>query len=246
LNVIVKGTSDMKKVILVGSSGHARVIADIIEKGGQFEIAGLVDTYVPIGSSAFGYTVLGTESDIPPLSSKLELAGGIVAIGDNWIRTQLVARIRALAPEFEFVSAIHPSAVIARDVTIGAGTVVMAGAIINSNTTIGDFCVINTGTTVDHDCRIENFASLCPGVTLGGTVRIGQGSFVGLGARVVNNIDIGKYSLVGAGATVIKNIGDQVVAYGTPARTIRTRRPGENSEFSRHSPLSASSPLAED
>jgi acetyltransferase-like isoleucine patch superfamily enzyme len=57
----------------------------------------------------------------------------------------------------------------------------------------------------------------------GGRVALGTCAAVGLGAKVVHNVRIGAHAVVGAGALVLQDVPDQVVAYGTPARVIRSR-----------------------
>lgn len=103
----------------------------------------------------------------------------------------------------------------------------MAGAVVNSYSTVGEFCILNTNCSLDHDCRLGNFVSLAPNSCAGGTVEIGDFAAVCLGANVVHRIKIGANTVVGAGATVLKDLPANVLAFGTPARIIRERQPGE-------------------
>ncbi|MBZ5749047.1 acetyltransferase [Metabacillus rhizolycopersici] len=214
-----------ENIVIFGSGAHSKVVIDIIEKSNQFSILGLIDHCWPRGSVVNGYKILGDDSSVEEIHHQIH--GGIVAIADNFVRSKVVAKIMSVCPDFKFVSAIHPASVIGRDVKIGDGTVVMAGAVINSNSLIADHCIINTQSSVDHDGLIENFASLAPGVTLGGNVRIGEYSAISLGANVIHSRIIGKHSVIGAGSTVVSDIDSHVVAYGIPARTIRKREIGE-------------------
>jgi len=216
-----------QNIVIVGSSGHAKVIIDIVEKEDKFNIVGLLDAFKKIGESAFGYDIIGEEKDLPQLKKKHQLTGGIIAIGDNWIRSIVRNKIQEIDDSFIFVSTIHPSAVIARGVTIGTGTVLMAGTVVNSNSRIGDFCIINTNASIDHDSKMNNFSSIAPGVTTGGNVSIGEFTAVSLGANVIHGVKIGKHSVIGSGSVALKNIDDYVVAFGTPARTVRERKKGE-------------------
>ena len=217
----------MDRIFVVGCSGHAGVVIDIIEKQGIYAIAGLIDTYVPAGAEAFGYRVLGTERDLPRLMAEHGVGAGVIAIGDNATRHRVAEAIGEVAPEFGFVAAIHPSAQIARGVSIGPGTVVMAGAVINTNARIGAHCIVNTSASVDHDNVLERYSSVGPRATTGGNVRLGEFSALALGASVIHGRSIGAHSVVGATATVLRDIPAAVVAYGTPARVIRDRKPGE-------------------
>jgi acetyltransferase-like isoleucine patch superfamily enzyme len=103
----------------------------------------------------------------------------------------------------------------------------MAGAIINPNSTIGEHCIVNTASSIDHDSILERFSSVAPGVITGGNVRVGEFSALSLRAAVIHGCSIGPHTIVGAGATVLKDIPAFAVAYGTPARVVRTRAAGE-------------------
>jgi sugar O-acyltransferase (sialic acid O-acetyltransferase NeuD family) len=217
----------MDSIVIFGASGHSGVVIDIIEKQGAYAIAGLIDTYIPAGSERFGYRVLGTEHDLPLLIGELGIVRGVVAIGSNFARCAMARRILYAAPEFRFIPAIHPSAQIARGVSIGPGTVVMAGAVINTNSWIGEHCIVNTNASVDHDNVLERFSSLGPRAVTGGNVRLCEYSVLALGASVIHGRTIGAHAVVGAGATVIRDIPELVVAYGTPAVVARTRQPND-------------------
>ena len=217
----------MARIFLVGCSGHASVVADIVRKEGLNLVAGVIDSFVPAGTDVLGVSVLGAESDLPRLMAVHNVHAGIVAIGDNFTRHSMVEKIRSKCPDFTFVQAIHPSAQIGMNVRIGEGTVVMAGVIINPNSTIGEHCIVNTSSSVDHDNTLERFSSLAPGVVTGGNVRLGEFSALSLGAAVIHGCSIGPHTIVGAGATVLKDIPAFAVAYGTPARVVRARAAGE-------------------
>jgi sugar O-acyltransferase (sialic acid O-acetyltransferase NeuD family) len=217
----------MKPIAIVGASGHARVVIDIVEKTGQYAIVGLIDSFRPRGEGCLGYSILGSEDDIPSILAGNACEGIVIAVGDNWARFQLWEKIRRISERLHLTAAIHPSAQIARDVVIGAGTVAMAGVVLNTGARIGAGCILNTSSTVDHDCDLGDFSSLGPGVTIGGNVRIGKLSAISLGAKVIHGMKVGEYSVVGAGATVVRDVPDRVVAYGTPARVIRSRAPGD-------------------
>jgi sugar O-acyltransferase (sialic acid O-acetyltransferase NeuD family) len=108
--------------------------------------------------------------------------------------------------------------VIAEDVSIGAGTVIMPNAVVNTGCKIGCHCIINTASTVDHDDTISDYVHLSPGVHLSGTVSIGEESWLCTGAVVSNNLNICNGCIVGAGSVVIRDIGTPGTYYGVPAK----------------------------
>ncbi|MDQ6423266.1 acetyltransferase [Paenibacillus sp. LHD-117] len=213
------------RIILFGAGGHAKTVIDTIEKQGIYEIIGLLDGGKPAGEIVFGYEVLGDESWLEDRANRAD--GAIVAIGDNWKRGLVAQTIRRIRPGLPFVTAIHPSAVIARGARIGAGSVVMAGSVISCDVEIGDHTVLYPLASVDHDSKIGSFVSFAPKGTTGGNVTIGEYTAVAIGATIIHGVTIGEHSVIGAGSTLIRDIGSHTVAFGTPARPIRSRLSGE-------------------
>jgi len=194
---------------LIGASGHAKVILDCLGDAG-IAVRGLFDRN-PAVKSLKGYDVLG---DYTASHQEEPL---IVSIGDNKIRAKLVEQ----AGNKAFGKAIHPSALIAEDVEIGEGTVVLHGAVIQSSSEIGKHVIVNTSSTIDHDCVVGNFAHIAPKVTLCGLVSVGEGTLIGVGTVVIPGVKIGKWCVIGAGSVVLKDIPDYAVAFGNPARVIK-------------------------
>jgi sugar O-acyltransferase (sialic acid O-acetyltransferase NeuD family) len=215
------------KILILGASGHAKVIIDLIERSGQHEVVGLLGEDRPDDGTLCGYLVMGRIEDLPSICRAQDVQCLVAGIGDNWSRSETICRVGELRPGSRFLTASHPSAQIARDVEMGEGTVVMAGAVINSGAQIGRHCIINTGARVDHDCVLGDFVSIAPGATLGGNVRIGTGSAISLGVGVIHGMTIGEDTVIGAGAIVLEDVPAGVVAYGLPARVVRARARGE-------------------
>ncbi|KGE19335.1 acetyltransferase [Paenibacillus wynnii] len=215
----------MEKIIVFGAGGHAKAVIDVIEKAGLYEIIGILDSYKTPGSIVYGYEILGDEQVVSNMGG--QIYGGIIAIGDNWRRSQLVNQLTSIHPDFNFISAVHPSAMVAKGTVIGQGSVIMAGAVIGSDTIIGDHCILYSQASVDHDSTLGNFVTFAPNTATGGNVHIGDFSVISIGANIIHSIVIGEHTVIGAGSTVLSNISDYCVAYGTPARIVRTRLLGE-------------------
>lgn len=200
----------MKQIVIIGASGHGKVVADIIEKSGNI-VRGFLDDNA--SGEVFGYSILGQVCDYNNYDSECEF---VIAIGDNQVREKIANSIK----QVKLFTAIHPSVCMAKDVIIGQGTVVMANAVINSSAKIGFNCIINTGVIVEHDNFIGNYVHLSPKVSLGGTVNIGKSTHIGIGATVRNNITITDNCIVGAGAVVVNDILNSGTYVGVPARKI--------------------------
>jgi len=210
-------------VAVIGGGGHSKVIIDILEKMGGMRIVGIVDANLPMDQHVLGYEVLGRDADLCRLISDRGIQGLVMAIGDNWRRSRIVASIQSICPTIEFPNAIHPSAELAKNVHLGIGSVFMAGCVVNSEAAIGNFCILNTNCSVDHDGKVGDFASFAPNSCAGGAVKVGDFTAVCLGANIIDRLTIGSHTVVGAGATVLCDLPSHVVAYGTPARIVRSR-----------------------
>ena len=217
----------MKNIVLIGGGNQAHYTIDIVNKEGKYKIVGIIDSEHEIGVNRFGYQVLGRQEDIKSLIDEYAIDGGIISVGDNWIRSHIATGILAIKPDFNFVNAIHPSVVIGENVEIGAGVVVMAGVIINPKAKIGNFAFLATGAQIEHDCIIEDFASVSAGSIMGGYVHIKKYAAVTLGVTIVDRVSIGENSVIGSGSLVTKSIPDNVLAYGAPAKVMRNREEGE-------------------
>ncbi|KAA1246934.1 NeuD/PglB/VioB family sugar acetyltransferase [Aquimarina sp. RZ0] len=217
----------MEKVLVIGASGHAKVIVEAIELGQEYEVYGFIDSYKSTSEKVLGYEIFGKEEIIPDLMNK-GVNKAIIGIGDNWTRFLMYEKLSQTCPKLEFISVIHPSAVISPYSEIGRGTVILASGIVNTDAVVGDFCIINTKATFGHDCIMKNFSSLASGATIGGAVHVGEFTAVSLGVTVLQKLSIGKHSVIGAGAVVTNDVKDYRVAYGVPAKIIRKRNEGES------------------
>ncbi len=199
-----------KKLVIIGASGHGKVIADIAKKNGYYDIAFLDDNENI--HECGGYPVVGRSQEAEDINADV-----IVGIGNASIRKKIQQSI----PARKMATLIHPSAVVAEDVIIGVGTVIMAGAVINSGARIGTGCIINTCASVDHDCNVGDYAHIAVGSHLCGTVSVGDETWIGAGATVSNNISICSEVMIGAGAVIVKDVKESGVYVGCPSKKIK-------------------------
>lgn len=193
-----------KKVVIIGASGHGKVIADII-KANNDEVVGFLDD----------------DASKKPLDKISDYTKYIdyefvIAIGDSNIREKLSKELKC-----KWYTAIHPSAVISPSAKIGEGTVIMPEVVINADAIIGKHCIINTRAVVEHDNNIGNYSHISVGAKLGGTTNIGKSCWIGIGATVSNNITICDNVIIGAGAVVVDNITEPGTYVGVPAKKIK-------------------------
>ena len=202
----------MKKLIIIGASGHGKVVAEIAALNGYDDIEFYDDRY-PEVSQHFGYPVVGKTEQLHSL--KNDDIRIFCAIGDNKTRKRVVASVPR---NLKFAILVHPQAIISPTAKIDEGTVIMAGAIINADTNVGTHVIINTGATIDHDCEIGRFSHISPGANLAGGTQVGRGAWMGIGSCTRQLIKIGQYAVVGAGAVVVSHVAENTTVVGNPAR----------------------------
>ncbi len=198
------------KLTIIGASGHGRVIADIAKLNGYDEIEFLDDNEEL--KSCGKYPVVGRTETAADVRNDI-----FVGIGNAKIRKMFMERLAGK----QIVTLIHPNAVVAEDVVIGNGSVVMAGAVINPGAVIGKGCIVNTCSSVDHDCVIADHVHVSVGAHLCGTVTVGESTWIGAGATVSNNVTICGGCTIGAGAVVEKDIEKIGTYVGVPARLMK-------------------------
>ncbi len=227
-------------LVLIGGGGHAAVVLDAARLAG-WRVDGFYDdnAEAPLSSEA---PHLGTIRDIT--RDLPEYQRPILAIGDLRARLTLLAENVPHELGERFATVVHPRAIIAGNVEIGAGTFVGPGAIVNARARISVDCIINTGAIVEHDCWVRANAHIAPGAVLAGGTQIGRHTLVGVGARTLPMAKIGMWSVVGAGAAVTHDVPDRTVVAGVPAKPVG--RSGRRSEDVEHAYRSRAITLHED
>ena len=202
----------MKQLVIIGASGHGKVVADIARKTGYEQILFLDDNASLIDCS--GYSVAGKCCQFTDYECDI-----IVAVGNCAVRERFLNVLEKSGKHIPVL--IHPSASIGENVKIGQGTVIAAGAVVNPCAVIGKGCIINTCASVDHDCMVADYVHVSVGAHVAGSVSIGQHTWIGAGATVSNNVSICAGTMIGAGAVVVKDICEKGTYVGVPARMIK-------------------------
>lgn len=202
----------MRRLALLGASGHGKVVADAAFASG-WDVIEFFDDAWPQRQQNGPWSVVGGSVEL--LKRWQEFQGVIVSIGDCAVRMEKHRTL--LAAGAPLTTVVHPAAVVSRHAVLGLGTVVMAGGVVNIDAVVGQAGIINTGATVDHDCRLGDAVHICPGAHLSGHVQVGHGSWVGVGAAIKQGMVLGERVTVGAGAVVVQNVPDGCTVVGNPA-----------------------------
>ena len=204
-----------RPVYIVGAGGHGKVVCDVLQ---QLEIP--VAAFLDRDPTKVGTCVLGVEVSDQEQTLGILDPGSValvMGIGMGAIRREVFERLETEG--FQFPALVHPSAVIGAEVSMGAGTQVMAGCVVQPGTVIGKNVVVNTASSVDHDCQLGDHAFLGPGTTLCGNVRVGSRAHIGTGATVIEDIAVGDEAYVGGGAVVVRDVAAGTKVLGVPANS---------------------------
>lgn len=203
------------KLILLAGGGHGSVVLDALLSCGNI-VAGILDPARSIASAVFGIPVLGGDEWLQNVSSSDHvLANGAGCSPGSYIRSHLFTTWKERG--FRFATVIHRTAILGREVQLGEGAQVMAGAILQCRVLVGTNSVVNTGASLDHDAQISPHVFIGPRAVLCGDVRISEHAFVGAGATILPGVTIGPGAIVGAGAVVTHDVPEKVIVVGNPA-----------------------------
>ncbi|WP_374088709.1 acetyltransferase [Methylomicrobium lacus] len=212
----------IKRYILWGSSGHAKVLAELITLLGGNVVA-LFDNN-PEAESVLPNVPLfvGLKGFLRWRElNRGETVAGLAAIGGGRGKDRLDIHKLFKQHDVTLGTLVHPDATVSRSSILGAGSQIMAQSVVAADTRLGEGCIINHGANVDHECLLGDGIHLAPAATLCGCITLGNNVFIGAGAVVLPKLTIGHDTIVAAGAVVTRSLPAGVVAVGNPARIIR-------------------------
>ena len=213
--------STSKSLVIYGAGGHAIGVANVAWAAG-FEVHAFVDP-AKSGESLHGIPVVGAVRELPDWRRHVYALG----VGDNAIREKEHRKLAQEFPEMAFPTLVHPTAVISWKTTVGEGSVLMANAVAGTHSRLGRFCVMSIQSAMGHDCVMEDYASMAPSSVVAGDVEIGERAAVCMAAAVKQGVKSGRDAVLGAKSYLNRHLPAKTVAFGTPARDVRSREAGD-------------------
>lgn len=207
-----------QQILLLGSGGHAAACIDVIEQHGGFTVAGLTGTPEEVGRQVLGYSVIGTDSELPALISRYRNA--LITVGQiktAALRMRLFGQLESLRAQLPAI--VSPHAYVSRHATLGAGTIVMHGAVVNAGAIVGRNCILNCMSLVEHHAKIGDHCHVATAAIVNGDVAIAAGTFIGSNSEVRQGVRIGEQCVIGMGQRVLKDCaaGTRIPSAGEPA-----------------------------
>lgn len=188
----------MEDIILIGYGGHAKSVADCIEKQNEYRIIG----YTEQKEMKAKYTYLGTDDVLEEYFNKgvhnVAICLGYLGKGNH--RERLYKLVKEIGYSLPIIK--DDTAIISENVEIGEGTFIGKGAIINTEAKVGKMSIINTMALVEHECIVGDFAHIAVAAVLCGQVHIGEAAFIGANATVIQGRKVLSRQIVPAGVVI--------------------------------------------
>ena len=211
----------MTEIFIYGAGAHARIVLDALEKQSTYKVVALIDDAKPPGTALDEHTVIGGRDALSVLRER-NVTKGFVAIGDAATRKEVSTFLSESG--FSLVSIRHPFSSVAKDVELGTGTLILAGAIVDPKVQVGPGAILNIRSSVAHDSKIAPYAHIAPAACVGAYTEIEEGSLIGMGAVILPHRRVGRYATVGAGSVVVNDVASHTIVMGNPAGARRDAR----------------------
>lgn len=209
----------LKNLIIVGARKFGREVftwaEQAIRAGTAWHIKGFLDDQKDaLNAFKCEVGIIGSVEKYPIEKEDLFLC----AIGDPVPRKYYASLLEER--NAQFATLVHPSAIIGRQIEIGAGTIIGPLSQLSCDIRIGKHTVFGTNSNGAHDIRIGDYCQICGSCEINGNVTIGEGVFVGSHATILPCANIGEWSIIGAGSVVLRRVRARTKVFGNPAMPI--------------------------
>lgn len=209
--------SDARPLIIIGASGHALEIHFLAERLG-LDIKGFLDDNADSwGSENFGSPVLGA-IDLWTAHADCQF---VIAVGNPRVRRKIAEHMGSQGQP-RFATLIDPAAIVGtREVAIGEGSVICAGAVLTTRISLGKHGLINRNANIGHESQMGDYVTIAPLAAVSGRVTLGDLVEVGTGACIRQGLAMAPGSMLGMGGVLLNNTEDNALVVGNPARLLR-------------------------
>lgn len=207
----------MKRLAIIGAGDLGQQIAFHASSDGQCACVGFLDDFIPVGVEVDGMRIIGKLDDALLLHRQGVFDCLIIGIGYRHMEFRKTL-FNKLSTDIPFHTLIHSTAIVAKNASVGAGSVVFPGCIIDLKTNVGRNVMMYNGCNISHDVKLDDHVMLSPGVQLAGFSKVGSASRLGIGTIVIDNISLCEGTITGAGAVVVRSTLEPGLYLGCPAK----------------------------
>ncbi len=199
----------MKKIIIIGSGGHAAELRDYINHHNtarpedRFKVEGYID------DDEKNYHHYGFDEPFLGSIKEHQIRNDIfyfMGIANLAYRKPLIEKF--IAEGAKFIGLIHPTAIVSPSCEIGEGTVISHNASVGAKAKIGRFNMLNSRCTIGHDSILGDYNFVSPQVAISGNTQIGENNLIGTNSCTIPGMKIGNNNKIAAGMVIYKPVGD--------------------------------------
>jgi sugar O-acyltransferase (sialic acid O-acetyltransferase NeuD family) len=213
---------EVKNIVFLGASTAFLEVNEIIESINKvrktYEVIAILDD----NPELHGQIIKGVKVE-GPLSKAKSYVETFFVFGIGSMKTRLIRQeiISNLGIDISnFVSIIHPSAIIDKSAKIGYGCIIHPGVCVGNDVFIDSFAIIAVNSAIGPYAHIGAYSMITSLVAILTGSKIGKAVFVGACSCVTENIEIGNGSMIGVGTVVSRNIDQGVFFLGNPGRVL--------------------------
>ena len=209
-----------KQLVLVGAGDLGREVfvwfAGIDPAQRDWEVKGFLDAnrHCPKVDD-LKVPLLGCPDDYEPADNDVF----VCTVGKTKPREQVCDTIERRGGRF--ISLVHPSALLAPDVTIGFGCILFPSVVIDTKCIIEDHVTVYFGSTVGHDASVGRASVLQPGSKVGSASVLGRGVTMSTNSCTLPGIRLGEFATVGASSLAVRDVPSGTTVLGVPGRPLR-------------------------
>jgi sugar O-acyltransferase (sialic acid O-acetyltransferase NeuD family) len=221
-----------RELVIVGAGGYGSVAASVADdintlaskhdQEAPWDVVGYADSdATKIGRRHAGRAVLGTIEEVDRDFHGRDL-WFFCAIGDNDARAKIVRLAKGLG--WKPATLVHPSAILAGNVEIGAGSYIGPASVVSVDTKIGAHVIIDMHVSIGHDAVLKDFCAVFPGARISGCCCLGEYALVGSNATLLPGTKLGERAVVGASSLAHGSVEPDTTILGVPGRVVHRRR----------------------
>ena len=211
-----------KKIIIIGTGQHARMLVELIEEQGKYKIIGFIAKDWSNKKKILGYPILCIEKNLKSfLKKNYDIKYYACGVGDN--AGGMKGREKIIKHYDNLLTApkiISPKSYISKYSKIGKGSIIEAYAKVMNGATIGKHCMIESFTAVNHDQNIKSNVFIGNNCALAGKF-IGKNTIIGDGSSIGYKVSIGSNCIINQGTVVTKSIKNNRIVFGNPYKVLK-------------------------
>jgi len=209
-------SDDIERLLIVGAGGFGREVlmwATDTWPESAHRIAGFLANH---NHSAADHQpekpIFGDPATFVPAAGDAFL----LAIGVPFIRRTVAEAL--LSKGAAFLTLVHPTAIVAPNAALGAGSILCPYAVLSDSARIGRFTLLNYHSSLGHDAQTGDFCVLSPYAALGGNATVSDDVFLGMHASVGPGKRVGRRSKLSANSCALADVPDDRLVFGVPGR----------------------------